>query len=88
MFVLSFVDQMSPEHVTDLIEQRLAYYDQMISTIQAEIDQGAPQGPAFVGGHAVAIFTAARKFLKENRHLLEERQAAAQAAPLTAAIAD
>ncbi len=71
MFVLMFAHELSPARMTEVIEERLAFYQDKIETITAEVGDGGTPGPCFVGGHAIAIFQAAKTFLQDNRHILE-----------------
>ncbi len=88
MFVLSFADQLSPERVSEIIDERLAFYEGKIAHIRSEIGDDARPGPCFVGGHAIAIFEAAKTYLEQNRHLLERKEVRDMDAPLVAARAD
>jgi len=71
LFVLMFADQLTPEAMSSLIDQRLAFYGEKIDHISSEMAGKSQPGPRFVAGHALAIFGAAKTFLEENRHILE-----------------
>jgi len=88
MFVLMFADELSPERVRAIVDERLAYYEDKITHIRNELGNDAPPGPCFVAGHAIAIFEAAKTYLEQNRHLLERKEIRDMDAPLIAARAD
>lgn len=88
MFIFMFADQLSPQRVARLIDERLDYYDSKIATIRAEIGDETRPGPCFVAGHAITIFEAAKAYLEENRHLLERQNAQSESRPLSLARAD
>jgi len=71
LFVLMFADQLSSERMTEVIEERLAYYEAKLSEIRSELGTDAAPGPQFVAGHAIAIFEAAKSYLESHRHELE-----------------
>ncbi len=71
LFVLMFAEHLTPAAMSDLIDQRLAYYEEHIAEITAEVDCDTTPGPRFVAGHALAIFGAAKSYLENNRHILE-----------------
>lgn len=71
LFVLMFADHLTPKAMSDLIDQRLAFYGEKIDHISEEIVGNTQPGPCFVAGHALAIFGAAKTYLEENRHILE-----------------
>ena len=71
LFVLMFADQLTAAAMTNLIDQRISFYEEKIEHISAEVAGKTLPGPCFVAGHALAIFGAAKTFLEENRHILE-----------------
>ncbi len=85
LFVLMFADQLSPERMTEVIDERLAFYEEKLREIRAELGDGASPGPQFVAGHAIAIFEAAKSYLEEHRHTLEEQQNQRSASGMMAA---
>jgi len=88
MFALMFADQLSTERLSRIVDERLKYYDDQIEEIKAELACDIATGPRFVAGHAIAILSAARAYLEENRHLLEQKREEDVTVPLTAASAD
>ena len=88
MFVLMFADQLSPERLSALIDERLDYYEGKIATIRKELGDESRPGPCFVAGHAIAIFQAAKSYLEQNRHTLERPAGHVASAPLAVANAD
>lgn len=89
LFALWFFETLEPEHLSRLLDERIAEFEAKIERIEAERCDGKLPGPDFVAGQAVAIFTAARQYLVDNRHLLEgtsdkRRNAAARSVALGA----
>lgn len=86
LFVLMFAEHLSSAAMSDLIDQRLSYYEEQIAEINTEIEGVAVPGPCFVAGHALAIYGAAKNFLENNRHLLEGKAQNATDVGLEAAV--
>lgn len=87
LFALWFFDRMDPDHVTEMLDQRLAELETKIARIKEERGEDAPPGPDFVAGQALAIFEAAKAYLKQNRHRLEGGQDSIYSAPTENAVA-
>jgi len=88
LFVLMFADELSPNRMTEVINERVAYYQENIDGIREEMGDETRPGPCFVAGHALAIFNAAKTYLEENRHLLEQQEIHNEEETLIAAPAD
>jgi DNA-binding PadR family transcriptional regulator len=74
MFVLMFADQLSADRLSGVIDERLAYYENQIAEIKQELSCDTATGPRFVAGHAIAILEAAKAYLEQNRHLIEQAE--------------
>lgn len=88
LFVLMFADQLASSRMSEVIEERLAYYEATIDAIREELGDSTEPGPCFVAGHALAIFGAAKTYLENNRQILEGHNAQTDLEPLAAAPAD
>lgn len=72
LFVLWFAETLDPDYLSEILDDRIAAYEAKIDLITRDMGGSKRAAPAFVAGHALAIFTAAKKYLEDNRHLLEK----------------
>ena len=67
---------LAPEKVSQLIDERLAYYTREIETLDACIEEYGseemPAGSQFVLGYGRTIYNAVYDYVSQNRALLEE----------------
>ncbi len=71
LFVLWFAETLDPDYLSEILDNRIAEYEAKIARITSEVGNASRTPPAFVAGQALAIITAAKKYLEDNRHLLE-----------------
>lgn len=88
LFVLMFSDELAPDRIRQLIDERIAYYDSQIARIKRELGDEKKPGACFIAGEAITIFEAAKKYLETNRHLVESGKDITQHADTYAATAD
>lgn len=79
LFLLLFADQLPPERIDALIEERLAEYRAKLAQIERHDDTCLSPGLRFVKGHGRAIYQAAISYIETHRHLLRERLESASA---------
>ncbi len=71
LFVLWFAETLEADYLSEILDHRIAEFEAKIARIKSEHDRPEGPGPAFVAGQAIAIITAAKTYLEENRHLIE-----------------
>lgn len=81
MVAMVYSHLLPPEHVANLIEERLQIYDESLTELQDCDPDQLPPGRRFVLGYGLAIYQAGREYLAAHRHLVEtERETEAPAA--------
>ncbi len=77
-----FAEFLPTAHLQRIVEERLADFDSFVKLAQEWLaDEGlsAPPGARFAAGYGLAVSRAARDYIRDNRHLLDEA-----ATPMTA----
>jgi DNA-binding PadR family transcriptional regulator len=72
---MCFAHLMPGEQIQTVLDSRVdecAYYTKMISDIESNYRHDWPPGMRFVAGFGKAMTDAMKKYVEENRHLLEE----------------
>ncbi len=75
--VLYFAQFMTEDQISGLLDSRLGSLDELVAMLErcSREDAGVSGGVRFVTGFGLATARAARKYIEENRHLLERRDA-------------
>lgn len=66
-----FCELLLPGELSELVEKRLAHHRTVIEDLERLLDRPLANGDEFVIRYGRAIHEAARKFIEENRHLVE-----------------
>jgi len=82
LFVMLFADMLSPEHVTNLLENRVREVRGELDELQAEQDSCVNPGQEFVRRYGEAVMRASLTFINENRHLVENPVRKSEVAPV------
>jgi PadR family transcriptional regulator AphA len=67
LFLLFLGHLLDAPHLAELIDQRIAWYQECLSRMEACDLSDGPPGEAFVHGLGLAVYTAARDYLTEHR---------------------
>lgn len=73
LFMLFFADQVSPRRLARLIDERIAWYRDNLTRMEACDCDPTASGPAFVRGLGIAVYRAAAEYLEANRDELLDR---------------
>ena len=66
-----FCELLLPGELAQLVEKRLAHHGTVIEELERMLDRPLANGDEFVIRYGRAIHQAAKKFIEENRHLVE-----------------
>ena len=75
LFTMLFADVLPAERVAALLTNRVADLREELSHIQAERDSELTNGQEFVRRYGEAVVEASLKFIRDNRHMVENRNA-------------
>ena len=76
--MLYFAHLMPGEQIETILDHRLGEIEklaQMLGQLECDVCGELPTGVRFVAGFGLAMVTAARKYIEENRHLLTQADA-------------
>jgi len=82
LFVMLFADMLSPERVTNLLENRIRDVRGELDELQAEQNSCVNPGQEFVRRYGEAVMRASLTFINENRHLVENPVRKNEVAPV------
>lgn len=72
LFVLHFAELVRPPRVRTEIDRRIAWLDEQIAQMQEAYKRKTRATSRFGCGYGLAVYTAMRDYLRENRGMLEE----------------
>ncbi len=66
LFIMFFAHHLPPSHVAKLIDQRIAWYEKCLATMESNAC-ACSKGDAFVHGMGLTIYRSAAEYLKSHR---------------------
>ena len=70
LFIMFFAHLLPQQHVAELIDQRIAWYEKNLARMESGQDCICSKGDAFVHGMGLAVYRSASEYLKSHRQEL------------------
>ena len=67
LFIMIFGDLLPPEQLLALVDERIAWYGEVLQHLGCACAEQQPVGPQLVNGMGRAVYAAARDYLRANR---------------------
>ncbi len=84
LFLLFFAEDLTPDHISIVIDSRIAWYEAKIAQIQEREKPAQPDGADLVGEFGIAVYRSALEFLVSHRQAFIDLAAADQPAATAA----